>query len=138
MIELVQTNWTQDREAIAGIRRLVFIEEQGVPEELEWDGLDADAIHLLARDSGRPVACARMLKDGHIGRMSVLKEYRRQGIGTRMIQRLVDLGREQSLAQVYLDAQVHATAFYERLGFQVMGNEFMDAGIPHRHMHQKL
>lgn len=125
----------RDREEAAFVRRAVFIEEQQVPEELEWDGLDPEAFHLLARDEGgRPIGSARMLLDGHIGRMSVLQPWRGAGVGTGLLRRMIEEARQRGFKRVHLDAQVHAIGFYERLGFIAEGGEFMDAGIPHRHM----
>lgn len=129
----------QDREDSAFVRRAVFIDEQRVPEELEWDGLDEDAFHVLARDeAGHPIGCARMLADGHIGRMAVLERCRGSGIGTAVLRRMLKEARRQGLRSVYLDAQVHAIGFYERLGFEARGDAFMDAGIPHRRMARAL
>lgn len=125
----------QEREDSAFVRRAVFIEEQQVPEELEWDGLDEEAFHLLARDAaGHPVGSARMLADGHIGRMAVLRNHRGRGIGTALLRRMIDEGAHRGLQQVWLDAQLHAIPFYERLGFAAEGEPFMDAGIAHRRM----
>ena len=138
MAEIEQADWTRQQAIIASIRRQVFIEEQSVPEELEWDGLDADAVHLLARVNGQAVGTARMLADGHIGRMSVLKAFRGQGIGRQLINRLLELAAEHGLQAVNLDAQTHALGFYERQGFIAEGEVFMDAGIPHRHMRKRL
>jgi len=138
MVEIEQAEWIRQQTIIASIRRQVFIEEQSVPEELEWDGLDADAVHLLARVDGQAVGTARMLADGHIGRMSVLKAFRGQGIGRQLINRLLELAAEHGLQAVDLDAQTHALGFYERLGFIAEGEVFMDAGIPHRHMRKRL
>ena len=130
-----QASWRQDNAALCRLRRVVFIEEQGVPEELEWDGLDEGAIHLLAEDpEGRAIATARMLADGHIGRVAVLKPWRGLGVGKALIYYLLEQARDHGFPQVFLDAQIEAIDFYRRLGFEAEGKEFMDAGIPHRHM----
>lgn len=127
--------WPVDGTAIGRVRRVVFIEEQSVPEELEWDGLDEEAIHLLAEDpEGRAIATARMLADGHIGRVAVLKPWRGLGVGKALIYYLLEQARDRGFPQVFLDAQIEAIDFYRRLGFEAEGKEFMDAGIPHRHM----
>ncbi|MDZ7804492.1 GNAT family N-acetyltransferase [Thiohalophilus sp.] len=135
------TDWTietvtfaEARTAIESIRRRVFIEEQQVPEELEWDGLDEPASHLLARVDTMPVATARLLPDGHIGRMAVLRAWRQHGIGMALLQRLLELARERALPQVFLNAQLTAMDFYAKAGFHAIGSTFMDAGIPHRRM----
>lgn len=138
-ISVARWDDARDRADSALVRRAVFIEEQQVPEELEWDGLDETAFHLLAREAGgRPIGSARMLPDGHIGRMAVLRGHRGTGIGSALLRRMLDEARQQGLKIAYLDAQVHAIPFYERLGFKAEGAEFMDAGIPHRQMRLRL
>lgn len=130
-----QATWQQDNAAVSRIRRTVFIEEQRVPEALEWDGLDEEAVHLLAEDEhGEAIATARMLPDGHIGRVAVLKPWRGRGVGKAMMAFLLGLARKQGHRSVFLDAQVDAIDFYRQLGFHAEGEIFMDAGIPHRHM----
>jgi predicted GNAT family N-acyltransferase len=136
---LEQTRWQDNETALRLIRETVFMQEQQVPEELEWDGLDETAIHLLARDpNGNPIATARMLVDGHIGRVAVLSPWRGRGIGSAMMQRLLQIAAEHEWHEVHLDAQAAAVPFYQRLGFTAHGSLFMDAGIPHRHMQLTL
>jgi len=131
---IARTNWLESERALRNIRQQVFIDEQRVPEALEWDEYDGDAIHILAQDGdNRPIATARLLADGHIGRMAVLSPWRRRGVGTVMLQRLLEYCREKNL-EPYLDAQTHALGFYEKMGFKTEGDEFLDAGIPHRRM----
>lgn len=138
-ISIRQASWQHDHLAISVLRREVFIKEQGVPEELEWDGLDEEALHLIAEDNtGQTIATARMLTDGHIGRVAVLKPWRRMGVGKELMQRLLELARQHGYRQVFLDAQVEAIDFYRQLGFVAEGEGFMDAGIPHRHMFLSL
>lgn len=134
-----QVSFKDAEQELALIRSRVFIEEQQVPAELEWDGLDRTALHLLARTrEGNPVATARMLPNGHIGRMAVLQDYRGKGIGYDMLQRLINIAVNQGLSRVWLNAQSSAIGFYEKAGFHCLGAEFMDAGIPHRRMVRKL
>lgn len=133
-IALQQVEFSGAQAAIEYIRRTVFIEEQHVPEELEWDGEDAQAIHLLARSGEEPVATARLLRNGHIGRMAVLPVWRGQGIGMAMLKQLLDIARQRQLTRVYLNAQLSAVDFYARVGFIVEGETFMDAGIAHKRM----
>lgn len=123
----------------APIRRLVFVIEQQVPEEEEWDGMDTHSTHFIAwqdadGDQPSPIGTARLLPDGHIGRVAVLKEQRGLGVGVALMQAAIDAARQQGHAQVVLSAQRHALAFYERLGFVAYGDTFLDAGIPHREM----
>lgn len=132
-------DWAKDREALQAIRRRVFIEEQSVPEELEWDGRDDFARHWLALNAeGTPVGTLRLLNDGHIGRMAVLPDYRGQGLGTALLQAALQQARDDNLFEAYLYAQVQALDFYRKAGFAVYGDEFMDAGIPHLSMRMQL
>ena len=133
-IEIRPADWQRDEALLAEIRRRVFIEEQAVPADLEWDGEDAAARHWLALQDGAPVGTARMLRDGHIGRMAVLARGRGLGVGTALLRAVLDQAREDGHREVYLHAQTHALTFYERLGFTASGPEFDDAGIPHRTM----
>lgn len=129
------TTWAQHAECLAALRRVVFIEEQGVPEALEWDGLEHTASHFLALDSkGTPVGCARLLPNGHIGRMAVLKAHRGRGVGRALLLAVLQTARQQGLGWLHLNAQTHAAGFYARLGFQPVSGEFPDAGIPHLRM----
>jgi predicted GNAT family N-acyltransferase len=136
--QLLHARWEDCRRELGEVRRAVFVEEQGVPESLEWDGLDADCFHVLVCDAEQqPVATGRMKPDGHIGRMAVLPAYRGQGVGSAVLEALLDVARQQHYAEVFLHAQVSAIAFYERHGFVVYGAEFMDAGISHKSMRRQ-
>jgi len=138
------TNWStiNDQEAIRLIREKVFIEEQAVPVELEWDELDADCLHcLVSIEDGKPVATARLHNNKsvtHIGRMAVLKPYRQQGVGTLMLETLLEQAQLNGVKEVAINAQTTAITFYQRLGFMSVGDEFDDAGIPHYKMTLKL
>lgn len=133
---------TRDIATCLRLRRVVFIEEQGVSEEDEVDGLDGSALHLLAFDGDQPVGTARLLLKGSvgkIGRVCVLPQARGTGLGAALIRKSLEVLRGQpGLTEAYLGAQSHATGFYEKLGFAVEGEEFDDAGIPHRHMRRAL
>lgn len=137
-IEIRQGDWASLGDAAGEIRRRVFIEEQAVPVDEEWDGRDPDCTHFLAYRDGHPVGTARLLPDGHIGRVAVLKEGRGLRIGLALMQAAIDAARQQGHSEVLLDAQTHALAFYQHLGFQAEGGEFLDAGIPHRSMRLAL
>lgn len=129
---------TRDIATCRALRRVVFIEEQGVPEADEIDDKDDEAVHLLATLDGRPVGSARLLvlgDTGKIGRVCVLKESRGTGLGAALVQAAVaQFAGRGGIARVKLGAQTHALGFYERLGFRPYGPEYMDAGIPHRDM----
>ena len=133
---------TRDIATCQRLRRVVFIEEQGVSEADEVDGLDEAAIHLLAFDGETPVGTARLLvkgATGKIGRVCVMAEARGTGLGAALIVKALEVLRAQpGVSEAYLGSQSHATGFYEKLGFAVEGEEFLDAGIPHRHMRRAL
>ena len=128
---------TRDIAACRRLRRIVFIEEQGVPEEDEIDDKDDTALHLLATEDGIPVGSARLLligDMGKIGRVCVLKSHRGTGLGAALIRAAIAELRANGMKTAKLGSQTHAIGFYERLGFTATGPEYMDAGIPHRDM----
>lgn len=129
---------TRDIATCLDLRRVVFIEEQGVSEADERDDLDADAVHLLARVDGVAVGSARLLQQGgtgKIGRVCVLGSARGQGIGAALIRAAIEKFRGMpGVSKVKLGAQTHAIAFYQQLGFTAYGDVYDDAGIPHRDM----
>jgi predicted GNAT family N-acyltransferase len=133
-IEVRAAAWPDDAPTLRALRRTVFVEEQGVPESLEWDGQDDRCAHVLALANREPVGTGRLLPTGKIGRLAVLPSVRRLGIGSRLLRRLVGLARERGLAEVYLHAQVGALPFYAAHGFVAEGPEFEEAGIAHRRM----
>lgn len=137
---LIQTCvWESCEANLSSVRREVFINEQSVPEDLEWDEFDATAQHILALNfDSQAIGTGRIINDGHIGRMAVLKKCRHQGIGSAILLALLDIAKKQKLEQVYCYAQVEAIPFYEQHGFVCDGDEFMDAGIPHKTMHKNL
>lgn len=131
--------WSENEQALRLVRTRVFIEEQSVAPELEWDGEDAGASHWLALDNrGNAVGTVRMLRDGHIGRMAILRDCRAQGIGRALLDAVLAHARKNGLFEVYLYAQTQAVDFYAKAGFAVCGEEFMDADIPHRTMRLQL
>jgi predicted GNAT family N-acyltransferase len=133
------TDWAHEQERLAQVRRAVFIDEQGVPEALEWDADDAGALHLLAVDAGgMAVGCARLLADGHIGRMAVLRPWRGRGVGGALLRAALDAARQAGHRRVLLSAQTHAAGFYARHGFVTEGGEYLEAGIPHHAMQLPL
>ncbi|MFC8507072.1 GNAT family N-acetyltransferase [Streptomyces sp. NPDC057411] len=142
----------EDREACFAVRREVFVEEQGVPQELEYDSYDATAVHVLAiRQDGVPLGTGRLLTGadataktgadasvGSLGRLAVNKAARGLGVGAALVRAIEDAARGRGLAAVDLHAQTHALGFYERLGYEAYGPEFPDAGMPHRAMRRAL
>lgn len=130
-----EAGWDADHHALHAIRKTVFVEEQQVPEELEWDEMDTYCRHVLAcAPDGSPIGTGRLLPDGRIGRMAVLKPWRGRGVGGAILTYLLTLARRDGFASVELHAQTHALGFYARHGFTPRGDEFMEAGIPHRVM----
>jgi len=135
--------WAQDRVQIQRVRRAVFIEEQRIAEADEWDALDPVVTHVLAfahGDSAKrdAVGTGRLEPTGKIGRVAVLPQYRGTGTGVAMMQRLMDLAAERGFTDVYLNAQVTAAGFYERLGFRADGPEFDEVGMPHQRMRRSV
>ncbi len=139
---MIRIEETRDIATCQHLRRVVFIQEQGVSEADEVDGLDDSALHLLAFLDDRPMGTARLLlkgATGKIGRVCVLPEARGTGLGAALIRTALEvLRRQPGVSEAYLGSQSHATGFYEKLGFTVEGEEFLDAGIPHRHMRRPL
>ncbi|MCQ4205795.1 MULTISPECIES: GNAT family N-acetyltransferase [Streptomyces] len=141
-----------DRAACFAVRRDVFVGEQGVPEDIEYDAYDAGAVHVLAvRDDGLPLGTGRLLTGdaaavknggaadvGALGRLAVAKAARGLGVGAALVAAIELAARERGLVAVDLHAQTHALGFYERLGYVAYGPEFPDAGIPHRAMRKAI
>lgn len=130
--------WEEARIHASPIRFTVFCEEQGVPREIELDEQDSASIHAVVFDGERPVATGRLLPDGHIGRMAVLKGWRNRGVGGLMLQKLLERARARGDREVALSAQVHAVAFYRAHGFVEEGSEYLEAGIRHQAMKRRL
>lgn len=131
--------WPEDADAIARVRRAVFIEEQGVPEALEWESSDPECQWFVATEaSGTVLGIGRLTPAGRIGRMAVLKLWRRHGLGGALLAAAVAAARQRGQTRVELSAQTHAMPFYARHGFQAHGPEYDDAGIPHRTMTLEL
>jgi predicted GNAT family N-acyltransferase len=132
-------DWAEAGDGLRAVRRSVFIEEQSIPEDMEWDEFDAVCRHAIAEDtSGTAVGCGRLLPDGRIGRLAVLRDWRGAGVGAALLLRLMDLARGQGHARAILSAQTRAMPFYVRHGFVAEGEEYLDAGIPHRTMARAL
>lgn len=137
----VTVRMTGDLEPCLWLRKVVFVEEQGVPLEEELDDLDAECTHFLAEAAGEPVGTARLrLVDGKAKaqRVAVLAAWRGAGVGRALMAALEGEARRQGAREVVLAAQTSAIPFYERLGYAAWGDEFMDAGIPHRWMRRAL
>ncbi len=127
-------NFTDHFSEIEEIRTAVFIKEQNVPLELEWDEFDNKSTHIIAYYNNKPVGTARLLNDRHIGRMAVLKAYRNRNIGKNMLKYILEIARKKASNTIKLSAQEHAVEFYKKYGFSVTSDVYMDAGIPHYNM----
>jgi predicted GNAT family N-acyltransferase len=141
-----------DREACFSVRKAVFVVEQRVAEDIEYDAYDAGALHVLAVSAdGLPLGTGRLLYGeeaaaktggdlsvGSLGRLAVTRDARGLGVGVALVRAIEDAARARGLAAVDLHAQTHALGFYERLGYEAYGPEFPDAGIPHRAMRRAL
>lgn len=131
-------DWNVDRGALRAVREQVFVREQAVPVELEWDDFDPLCQHVVAEAAGTAIGTGRLLPDGHIGRMAVLESWRGQGVGSALLKALLQMARNRGIRQVKLNAQSRAVAFYLRHAFVTEGEEFIEAGIPHRSMRRDL
>jgi predicted GNAT family N-acyltransferase len=141
-----------DLAACFAVRKEVFVAEQGVSEDIEYDGRDGEAVQVLAVSAeGEPLGTGRLLHGpgaadrtggdpsvGALGRLAVVKRARGTGIGAALVRAIEDAARAAGLRVVDLHAQTHATGFYERLGYTAYGEEFRDADIPHRSMRRTL
>ncbi|MFE0511081.1 GNAT family N-acetyltransferase [Streptomyces sp. NPDC058964] len=141
-----------DREACFAVRKEVFVVEQGVPQDIEYDEYDAVAVHVLAvRDDGVPLGTGRLLHGeaaagktggdpsvGSLGRLAVVREARGLGVGVALVRAIEEAAQVRGLTAVDLHAQTHALGFYERLGYEAYGPEYPEAGIPHRAMRRAL
>src|SRR5215510_8739149 len=114
--------WREALPLARPVRVKVFVEEQRVPLDLEWDEWDERSDHALALGPrGEPIGTARLLPDGRIGRMAVLKEWRRKGVGAALLAAMLERARERSMPTALLHAQIQAAGFYRRFGFSERG-----------------
>ncbi|NHC04867.1 GNAT family N-acetyltransferase [Acinetobacter sp. 187] len=131
-------SWSELAQDAMQIRRDVFILEQHIPEDEEWDTLDASALHFVVyaevHHQVQAIATARLLPKNSIGRVAVLKAYRGQGIGRILMLKIIEQAKFEQRVSLKLSSQVHAIPFYESLGFAVQGDEYLDCGIPHINM----
>lgn len=138
MLRIEILDWATARTEASRIRLAVFVQEQSVPPEIEMDDNDAVCVHALAFQGDRAIGTGRLLPDGHIGRMAVLRQSRALGVGSAILERLVAEARQRGMQEVVLSAQTHAIGFYRRHGFTETGPVFEEAGIPHQEMRRAL
>ncbi len=142
-IDVEQTSWAASSEVLSQLRHQVFVIEQGIPADEEFDTADADAVHWMAFDSqnnnksstptNRVIGCARLCGDT-VGRMAVLESHRNIGVGSALLRSVIRYAFNNGMQSLQLNAQTHALDFYKGMQFESDGEEFIEAGIPHRHM----
>ena len=137
-IKIQQVTWTQAEPHLRAVRTVVFIEEQLVTPEFEWDDIDANAVHLLAMLENQPIACLRIIDYTKIGRMAVLKEWRGKGVGMTLLRKAIATCQQHGSKRVKLSAQTHAIGFYEKAGFVQVSDAYCDVDIPHVDMQLDL
>lgn len=133
-VELKIVDFQISRELIHDIRKQVFIDEQNIPPELQFDEMDSVSHHVLAIIDKQAVGTGRITPDGKIGRMAVLKNFRRNGIGQTILNRLIEIGKNFKVDGIHLSSQCHAIPFYQKSGFVAQGSIYQEAGIVHQRM----
>ena len=136
-LKIETVKWIDGYVPLMMIREKVFIEEQKVTPQLEWDGIDEKAIHFLVYKDEKAIGCARALViENHmqLGRMAILKEYRGEGIGSNLIEKAITTAKLNQLSLIDISAQCYAIDFYKKFGFKVISDIYLDADIPHRDM----
>ncbi|MDH1859292.1 GNAT family N-acetyltransferase [Acinetobacter junii] len=131
MFRVQSGHWDKLEQDAKFIRKQVFIIEQNIPEEEEWDDQDMISDHFVVYDQNQPIATARLLQNNSVGRVAVLKAYRVQGIGRMIMLEIILQAHQQDRKFLQLSSQVHAISFYEKLGFSIQGDAYDECGIPH-------
>lgn len=131
MFRVQSGHWDKLEQDAKFIRKQVFIIEQNIPEEEEWDDQDMISDHFVVYDQDQPIATARLLQNNSVGRVAVLKAYRGQGIGRMIMLEIIRQVHQQDRKFLQLSSQVHAISFYEKLGFSIQGDAYDECGIPH-------
>ena len=131
MYRVQSGHWNKLEQDAKFIRKQVFIIEQNIPEEEEWDDQDMISDHFVVYDQDQPIATARLLQNNSVGRVAVLKTYRGQGIGHMIMLEIIRQAHQQDRTFLQLSSQVHAISFYEKLGFSIQGDAYDECGIPH-------
>ncbi len=137
-VTIQQVTWQAAENELRIVRTPVFIEEQFVTPEFEWDEIDASAVHLLATYENQPIACLRIIHYQKIGRMAVIKQWRGVGLGAALLQKAISICKERGSKSIYLSAQTHAIHFYQKAGFKQISDEYCDVNIPHVDMRLDL
>lgn len=138
-MNVLTSDWNSSKDQLTFVRKQVFIIEQGIPPEDEWDEHDKNAVHFVSfGTTAVPTGTCRLLQDGHIGRLAVLPAYRLRGYGDMLLQKAVQVAREMGIQKVFLDAQVEAQAFYEKHNFTTDGKVFLEATKLHIRMEREI
>lgn len=137
-VTINQVTWQQAENELRAIRTPVFIDEQFVTPEFEWDEIDADAVHLIATFENQPIACLRIIHYQKIGRMAVIKQWRGKGLGAALLLEAISICKKQGIKSIGLSAQTHAINFYLKAGFNQTSDEYTDVDIPHVDMQLDL
>ena len=137
-VNITQVSWREVENYLREVRQVVFVEEQAVAPDFEWDDLDAGAIHILALSDNQPIACLRIIDYHKIGRMAVLKEWRGMGLGSALLLEAVAVCKNYGSKSIHLSAQTHAIEFYRKAGLKVTSVEYCDVQIPHVDMQLDL
>lgn len=140
-MKIITARTQQQQDDAYFVRKTVFVEEQGVPAELEIDQHDKTAVHIVAYDKERPVGAGRFrIVDGYgkVERVCVLSSHRKDGVGKQLMLKMQEVAKEQGVPKLKLNAQTHAEGFYKHLGYETVSDEFLDAGMPHVTMIKEL
>ena len=137
-IQISQVSWRQAENHLRAVRTPVFVEEQAVAADFEWDALDLNAAHLLMMQNKQAIACLRIIDYHKIGRMAVLKEWRGMGLGAALLQEAIKICKTHGSKSIHLSAQTHAIEFYRKAGFKVTSLEYCDVDIVHVDMQLDL
>lgn len=140
-MQIIQAVSESEMDQVFKVRKIVFVEEQRVPLDREIDAFEKESTHFLGREGHQPIGASRLRITGNQGkleRICILSDYRGQSLGKQMIYHMEQSLKDQNITKAKLNAQTHAISFYERLGYEVVSDEFIDAGIPHQTMIKKL
>jgi len=130
-ILIIETSWSEHSDEITDIRNIVFVQEQCVPKNIEMDGKDVDCNHFLICKKNEPIGTARLQSNGKIERVSILKPERKKGLGTKLMEFIINSAKKKELEKIYLHSQMDSIDFYKSLGFKEKGGMFQEAGINH-------
>jgi len=141
MFSIIHATSLEEKELAFDVRKKVFVDEQNVPEEEELDVFDETSDHFVLFDGNSPIGAGRFRSADGIGkfeRICVLSSHRGKGAGEMIMKEIESFARINGFKQLKLNAQTHALSFYEKLGYHITSDEFLDAGIPHKTMQKTI